>query len=98
MEAVSEEREDLRIYCDGIHRGKMRHGAGKKMWTDWLMHTVKGSSLAGAGWVDCAGNRSQCHIRGEQTIMRAEMAVKRTAPDEELTLFTDLLARLWIIK
>ena len=73
MREVSEEREDLRVYYNGIHRGEMRHGEGKKMWTDRLMHTVKGIALAGAGWVGEVGNGGQCRIRGEPTIMRAEM-------------------------
>ena len=36
MKAVSEEREDLRIYYDGIHRGEMLHGAGKKDVDRWV--------------------------------------------------------------
>jgi ribonuclease HI len=103
MEAADEEREDLEIYLNGIHRGAMRREPGRKMWTDGSFRLVGGIPSAGAGWVDENGNSGSCRIGGIATIMRAEMgaaakAVKHTPLDMELTLFTDSLALVWILR
>jgi ribonuclease HI len=73
------------------------------VWTDGSVRKVKGETVAGAGWVDEKGVTGLRRVGGIPTIMRAEMAaatmaVKTTAKDEQLTVFTDSLALLWLIR
>ena len=97
------EREDLGVYIDGTPRGAISYPQGRVVWTDGSVRKVKGELASGAGWVDAEGVTGYRRVGGETTIMRAEMAagamaVLTTPQDVPLTVFTDSLALLWLIR
>ena len=73
------------------------------MCTDRSVRKVKGVTVSGAGWVDAEGVTGLQKVGGEPTIVRAEMAagtmaVLTTPLQVQLTMFTDSLALLWLIR
>ena len=103
MGAQPRHRQDLAVYINGTPRGDISYPQGMIVWTDGSVRKVKDEVKSGAGWIDSEGVKGKRRVWGEATIMRAEMAagamaVITTPRDMPLTVFTDSLSLLWVIR
>lgn len=98
------DHEDLEVYYDSVPAGVYQHRPGQVCWTDGSQRSIlKLGAVAGAGFVENKGGRMASRVGGRPTAMRAELAaatlaVKDTRPNEELTVITDSMSLLWILR
>jgi len=104
LEPAPLDRPDLEVYYDHLPAGVYRKAAGTIIWTDGSQRTVRDrGAVAGAGYITNASVVSHRRVGGTPTAMRAEMAaaamaVWDTPLDEPLTVITDSLSMLWILR
>ena len=104
LEEVPQGRQDLAEYYHALQCGVYQHMPGRVCWTDGSQRSIpEEGAVAGAGYIDQTGRGICRKVGGRPTAMRAEMAAATMAAqdtplDEHLTIVTDSMSLLWILR